>query len=173
MGRTAGDVPVATGSIMPVVGSHTCRCTGTEVGKSKVKKTPYLRLNWCTRDGQAFYDDLYVTGKALSRLNLVASRVCEIPSDTPLPDSDAEAAKALANYIVAHIQGKDAVVLVEEKDESFISESGDNIGQKVTVKRRRVAFAGYAKYEAANDVPNEAPPDALASDNVDDDTIPF
>jgi hypothetical protein len=64
---------------------------------------------------------------------------------TILPDKDIDAANTVAKYIMENANGKNCVVRIEETEESFIAESGPDIGQKKTVKKRRVAYNGYEK----------------------------
>lgn len=144
MARNFGEMSEGGGGNFPPAGKHLCRVVKAVPWTSPNKKTPAAKLTLATRDGEYSFDDaLFVTGPALWRLVLVARRVCAMPADTVLPDADGEAAKVLARYIVENAMGKDALVTIEERDETFVVTEGPDQGQKKTVKRRRVSAAGY------------------------------
>ncbi|MFH1615840.1 MAG: hypothetical protein ABIG61_12255 [Planctomycetota bacterium] len=144
MPRTANDIPMTSGVNFPPPGKYICRCLAAAPQKSKVKKTPLVLLTFTTQDAMyQFSDPVFVTGKAINRLMLVASRLCQIPGDTPLSDDDFEAAKQLARYIVDNAPSNDVLITIEEQTEEYMVEQGPDIGQKKQRKRRRVAFSGY------------------------------
>jgi len=145
MPRTINDIPDA-GPQMPPAGRHLCKVLGHEKGRSSKKQTPQLELT-LTNGECVFTDQLYVTGGAIRRLAMVAKRVCDSPEDFELPEDDGEAANAIASFIAETIDGKKCVVIVEENPEEFIAESGPDLGKKIQVMRRRVAFAGYERHE--------------------------
>jgi len=174
--RTAGDIPMGGGFQMPPVGDYECRCTETRRWKSPKKGTPAVKLIWATQSGDMFDDSLFVTGKALSRLNLVAQRVCGMEAEHALPDDDGECAIELAKYIMANAQGKYAIVTIEEQPETIFHQDGPKVGQKETVMRRRVAFAGYrAVPQEGEDTINEKLDTASEADKDEkgEDDMPF
>lgn len=144
MTRTASSIPIG-GNNMPPKGKYNCVVQATVTGRSAQKKTPYVELLLTTESGMDFEDQLYVTGKALNRLCLVARRVCGMPDDFELPDDDDEAAKTVANYIEKNVPGKMCLVTIEENDEKFMPQTGPDAGRTITKKRRKVAFNGYDK----------------------------
>jgi hypothetical protein len=147
MSRTAGDVPIGSG--FPPVGKHVCTVLDVIAGTSARKKTPQIEITMSNGEME-FADQLYVTDKTLSRLCLFAIRVCGMPRGTALPDADSEAVSQVAKFIINNALGKKAVVIIEEKEEKFMPESGPDAGRMVTKKRRRVAFpCGYEEYKPA------------------------
>jgi len=161
----------------PPVGPNPSVCIGAKLESSKVKKTPYIRVVWVTTDEEFQYnDDVFCTEKSIRRLALIASHVCGFTDE--LPDSDKEAMIILRDFILDNIIGKSAVVIVEEKQEIFIPESGPNMGRKTTIMKKKVAFNGYDKPEEAGAPPagppveeeKKAPKDGQ-KDGVDD--LPF
>ncbi len=172
MPRTVGDVPTTGGGSYPPAGKHLCRCIKAVPWISPKKKTPAALLTFATKDGEyQFEDPIFACPKALWRLVLVACRLCGMPKDTPLPDGDAEACKVVARYIVDNAAGKDALLTIEEKDETYMVTEGPEQGQKKTKKRRKVAGAGY---DVASAVPAAAAPLGSLPEDVDDgSTIPF
>ena len=165
MARTLSDMPESGGSNFPAPGRHLCRCVKAVAWKSPKKGTPAALLTLATREGEQFEDAVFVTPKALWRLVLVARRLCEMPADATVPDNDAEAAKFLAQHVVDNAVGRDAIVTIEERNETYMVTDGPDQGQKKTAKRRRVAAAGYASASAE---------DSIAEPTKDDgETIPF
>lgn len=144
MARNFGDMSEGGGGNFPPAGKHLCRVVKAVPWTSPNKKTPAAKLTLATRDGEYSFDDaLFVTAKALWRLVLVARRLCGMPADTKAPDDNLEAAKFLARYIVDNATGKDALITIEEKNETYIATEGPDQGQKKTVARRRVSASGY------------------------------
>ena len=140
----------------PPVGKNPSICVGAKLESSKVKKTPYIRIIWVTADEEFQYnDDAFCTEKSIRRLALIASHVCGFTDE--LPDSDKEAMIVLRDFILENIAGKSSVVIVEEKQEIFIPESGPNMGRKTTITKKKVAFNGYENPEEAS-VPPSGPP---------------
>ncbi|HUW35266.1 MAG TPA: hypothetical protein VM223_26955 [Planctomycetota bacterium] len=143
MARTVADIGMPEEN-WPPAGKEDCRCYGTETWISPKKKTPAVKLHWVSLHGLYDFTDLvFVTPKALSRLSLVAQRVCGISKDTELPDENAAAAKFLGRYILENAKDKCATVTIEEQLEEFIYENGPNVGQKGSKTRHKVAFSGY------------------------------
>ncbi|MBE3088173.1 MAG: hypothetical protein IMZ71_03540 [Chloroflexi bacterium] len=144
MARTAGMMSEANDMRWPPPGWSDCTCVLAEKWKSPKKGTGAVMLTWTTTDGEYLFEDpIFVTTKAISRLVLVAKRVCAIPDDMAIPDDDVQAASTLARFILDHAQGKQARVLVEVHDEEYMVAEGPEQGQKKTKKRSKVAFAGY------------------------------
>ena len=167
MGRTLGDMPESGGGNFPPAGKHLCRCIKAAPWTSPNKKTPAAKLTLATRGGEHSFDDaLFVTAPALWRLVLVARRLCGMSPDAVVPDGDLEAAKFLARFIVDNAAGKDALVTIEERNETYIVTEGPDQGQKKTVKRRRVSAAGYESPPASAEQNTGAPAQP-------DDDIPF
>lgn len=165
MARTLGDMPESSKSNFPSPGRHLCRCVKAVAWKSPKKGTPAAMLTLATRGGDQFEDAVFATPKALWRLVLVARRLCGMPAETEVPENDAEAAKVLARYIVDNATGQDAFVTIEERDETYMVTDGPDQGQKKTIKRRRVAAAGYATASAEDSVGEPT--------SADNETIPF
>ena len=140
MSRTLGSIPVDKS--FPPPGQYPCTVTGVHKKVSKNKQTPYLEITLAHGDKE-FSDSLFITEKALSRICLVAKRVCGMEDNFELPDEDDAAVRVLTEYIFLNIIGKKTVVTIEENAEVFIPESGPDMGRKVTKMRRRVAFSGY------------------------------
>lgn len=152
MARKLGDMTESGGSNFPPPGRHLCRCVKAVAWTSPKKKTPAVLLTLATRDGDQFEDAVFMTARALWRLVLVSRRLCGMSADATVPDNDAEAAKFLARYIADNATGRDAIVTIEERDEVYIVTEGPDQGQKQTVKRRRVAAAGYATASAEQSI---------------------
>jgi len=171
MARTAGDVGVPNSQgRWPPPGWCVATCVNAEKWKSPKKSTPAVMLTWRTPDDQFEWEDpVFVTGKALKRLNLVALRVCGMPRDTVLPDDDLVAAKLVANYIMEHVVGQPAKVQIEVHEEEFMYETGPKAGQVGKVQRSKVAFGGY-DVATSNDLA-EATPGDTDGDSWDE-TIP-
>lgn len=131
---------------MPSVGRHKSIITKAKKETSPNKKTPYIELTMNNGEVE-FTDSLFVTGKALGRLSMVAKRVCNIDENTEIPDDDNKAAEFLANFILLNAVDKKCVVTIQEFDRSYMPENGPNMGRKMTVKEKKVAFDGYGKYE--------------------------
>lgn len=148
----------------PEPGEIEAVCIKYEKGRSKNKSTPYIELTWSWGDGFEFSDTLYITGKAISRLSIVASRVCGISKDLELPDDKDKAAIEIAKLICEKITGKRAILIIEEYSETFIPQEGPNIGKPQTIKKHRVAFSGYKTIE------NSLPQDDLP---LPQDDLPF
>lgn len=145
MARTLDDMPSANRGF-PNPGEHECVVLSAVAGRSKTKKTPQIEL--CLSTGERdFEDQLFVTLKTISRLSLVAGRVAGMPKDYQLPDDDSECANVLAKYIASNVVGKRCIVVIEESEETWIPESGPDMGRKMTRMRRRVAFGGYKKID--------------------------
>jgi hypothetical protein len=140
MPRMIGDIP--TEIEYPVPGSYKCLCVGCKRDKAK-SGTDKLVLEWMKTDGKGFNDNIFITGKAVKRLILIAKRVCGIANDFSLPDDDQETAETLAVYIEQNIENKSALVTIEEIEESFMPTSGPDAGRMKKVKKRRVSFNGY------------------------------
>lgn len=169
MSRSLDDIPVGGGPRFPPVGAHRCRCLNCVRGESKVKKTPQLELTWRTDTGEfEFPDQLYITGKALGRLAVVAKHVCGLTAE--LPDNDQAAALELAGMIQDTVIGCDAMVTIESAQEVYVVRDGPEIGQKKTRERKRVAFAGYAPIDQPPGPKQDEPPTA---GEVEDEGLPF
>ena len=107
-----------------------------------------------TPDDQYIFEDLiFVTGKALKRMILVAKRVCGMPDEFELPDSDDEAATLAARFIWTNATGKQAVVEIIDTVEKVLIESGPDAGRFKDFTRKRVAFAGYEEVGKAEPSP--------------------
>lgn len=131
----------------PEPGTHACVVVGRKKGVSEKKKTPYIELTMS--DGSSeFSDQLYVTPGAINRLAIVSKHVCGLPGDTDLPDDKTAAAKFLANYIFENVYGKKCFVVIEQYTEEYIPTQGPDMGRKIELKKRRVAFDGYKKHVA-------------------------
>lgn len=159
MPRTASDVGMPSQMAWPPEGWIEATCTKAAKWTSPKKKTAAVMLSWESLDARYNWEDpVYVTAKAIKRLNLVAQRVCGMPRETQLPDDDKAAANLLARYILDHAAGRSALVLVESQEQNFLYESGPKVGQKRIVKIHRVAFAGYEPLaDQAKPLPDEAP----------------
>ena len=181
MARTAGDVGVPMDQRWPPPGWVRARCIGAVAWRSPKKKTPAAMLSWRTPDGQFEFDDpVFVTGKAVRRLNLVALRICGMDEARELPEDDGEAAKVLGRYICDNALGKDADILIEQQHEQFIYQDGPKLGQTGVKIRSKVAFSGYRVPTGAPPSPQppavepgceEPDPDEWGND--DPDSIPF
>jgi hypothetical protein len=148
MARTAEQVGTPQSANWPPPGKYQVTVIGADRWFSPKKKTPAAHLTLSTPDRAYEFDDMiFVTEKAIQRLNLVAQRVCEMPKETPLPDDDLECAKFLGRYILEHAIGRQCIVTVETSIEEFIYESGDKIGQKGSRTKHHVAFTGYERLE--------------------------
>ena len=171
MPRNFGDMSEGSGGSFPPAGKHICRCIKATAWTSPKKKTPAAKLILATRDGvHQFEDAVFATPKALWRLVLVARRLCGMPPDATVPDDNAEAAKVLARYIVDNAVGKDALVTIEERDETYIVTEGPDQGQKKTVKRRKVGGSGY---ETPPEAVQEAAGEPVSPDTDAGEDIPF
>ena len=185
MARTAGDIRTPTSIKWPPAGKVLARCVKAERWKSPKKGTLAVMLTFVTSDGQyEFEDPVFVTEKAMSRLNLVAQHLCAMPKSTPLPDGDKEAANQLARYILDNAVGCDAYITIDKQEETFLYENGPKVGQKGIRTRHRVAFGGYdpvdspvqelAKDELPeSELPESQPPDNDPTDDPPVDDIPF
>jgi hypothetical protein len=143
MPRTLNDFSMQR--VFPAAGRYQVNIISIEKGVSKQKKTPQITLVFS--DGENEFDDqIYVTEKTIPRLCLVAKRVCLMDEKTQLPDVDIDAANMVAKYIMSNALGKKCIVKIEENEETIIIDNGPNIGQKKTIKRRRVAYNGYERY---------------------------
>ena len=76
--------------------------------------------------------------------------------------------KILEEFILENIVGKSAVVIIEEKQEIFIPESGPNMGRKTEIMKKKVAFSGYEKPVEAGAVPAGDPSKAEARKDTKD-----
>ena len=186
MARTAGSVGMPSNLTWPPAGWWLATCLSAERWRSPKKKTAAVMLHWVTPDSAyEFEDPIFVTGRAVRRLNLVAQRVCGMPSDTPLDENDDAAASFLARYILDHATGKQAEVCIEIQKRTFMYESGPRIGQKGEQDQHKVSFGGYRVPVDGTDAPPqsevapEAEPEQDPADDYDpaqdggDDDIPF
>lgn len=178
MPRTIDQMPKASENRWPPPGKHLATCIRAEKWISPNKKTPAVMLTWATPDGEYQWEDpIFVSAKAVSRLSLVASHVCAIPGNIQIPDDDAKAAGFLATYIIANAPNKQAVVTVIQIDEQYMPQTGPDAGRLKTVKRSRVAFAGYdapASARAGGGNDEEPLPQDIPADEVpQDENIPF
>jgi hypothetical protein len=165
MPRTLNDFSMQR--VFPAPAKYPVNIISVEKGFSKNKRTPQITLVFS--DGENEFDDqLFVTEKTIPRLCLVAKRVCLMDEKTELPDVDIDAANMVARFIMSNALGKKCIVRIEENEETIIIDNGPNIGQKKTIKRRRVAYNGYEKFvereAGADDMPfpeqgAEPPPD--------------
>jgi hypothetical protein len=160
MPRTLNDFSMQRS--FPAPGKYAVNVIGVEKGLSKKKRTPQITLIFS--DGENEFDDqLFMTEKTLPRLCIVARRVCLMDEKTVLPDIDIDAANMVAKFIMENAVGKNCVVKIEENEETIIIEKGPDIGQKKTIKRRRVAYNGYERYvekqQETPTTPNSKPPD--------------
>ena len=163
MARTVSDIPESMGNNFPPPGKYVCRCLKAEKWLSPKKSTPAAMLTLVTKDGMyQFEDPIFVTDRAISRLILVAKRLCGIPEETPLPDGDSEAAKELGRYIIGNAAGKDVMITIEEQSDPYIVPEGPEMGQTKDRKRRRVSFGGYERIVSDSPSPQDT-----------DDDIPF
>ena len=142
MSRSINDIQVGDFE-MPEPGDHNCLCV--EATKETAKSgSQGIKLIWATHDGETrFSDTLWLSGKALGRLALVAKRLCPSSAELVLDDDDSTAARELGDFLLENIKGVNAIVTVAEYSETFIHEEGDKIGQKETRKKRKVSFSGY------------------------------
>jgi hypothetical protein len=129
----------------PQEGKYLVQIIGVEKGVSSKKKTPQINLVFTTGE-DCFDDNLFVTPKTLSRLCLVAKRVCKMNRTTVLPDDDNEASIFVAKFIMANALHKQCYVTIESNQETYVVEQGPDIGQTKTINKRRVAFKGYDEY---------------------------
>lgn len=165
--RTAGDLGVPSNQAWPPAGWWRCVCVGTERWKSPKKGTPAIKLQWQSSNAEyAFEDALFLSVKAMRRVNLVALRVCRLDPATELPSDDAEALRWLAQFVMDNAQGKIADVNIETTAEQFMDEQ---TGQLRTAKRSRVAFAGYREPTAR---PDDLEPVDADGEKIDGD-LPF
>lgn len=146
MPRMLGDISLGFNNAFPPPGKYLCRCIEAKPWTSPNKKTPAAMLTFVTQDGlYQFEDPVFVTGKALNRLSLVAQHLCNMAKTVQLPDDNLAAAKQLARYITDNAKGQDALLTVEEQEEQYMVENGPDVGQVRTRHRRRVAFGGYER----------------------------
>ncbi len=165
--RTLSNIPTSNDGSWPPEGPHLCRCIKTGSWTSPKKGTAAAKLTFTTADAQYQFEDLvFVTVKAMGRLALVASRLCQMPKDTELPDDDLETAKQIARYIVDHAVGKDVILTIETQKEQYMIESGPDMGNVRHKIRSRVAFSGY-------DVPETEGEQELPETPEDSSDIPF
>ena len=150
-------------------------CCEIKKGLSSKKKTPFVELFWSTPDGAFFSDSIYITGKAISRIAIVAQRVCGVPKDFQLPDNKDEAAIVLAKIVMEKAVNCTAAVTVEEYEEEYMVTEGPDTGKLKKVTKHQVApFSGYKKLSAApvaesqTEAPASTPPPI-----IDDGTLPF
>ncbi len=99
MPRTASDVGLAGEQNLPPPNVYLCQCTDAEFVESK-SGTEGAKLVLATAGFPKFDDTVYCTEKTVKRLNLVAQRLCGMPTETELPDDDLEAAQFLMRYIL-------------------------------------------------------------------------
>lgn len=150
MSRNIDDISIGDFAF-PDAGKYSCKCLKAEKIIAKTGNSG-IELTWMTTDGGSqFRDTLWFSPKAIGRLALVAKRLCVGARDLVLDDDDKEAMYQLGDYIIEHIADVYAIVEIAEFSETFIHESGDKIGQKETIKKKKVAFSGY---EAMEDDPN-------------------
>ena len=144
MARILGDIAVGFNNAFPPPGKYLCRCIEAKPWTSPKKKTPAAMLTFVSQDSlYQFEDPVYVSPKALSRLSLVAQRLCHLDKTIELPDDDMAAAKQLARYITDNAKGQDILLTIEESEEQYLIQEGPDVGNVRTRKRRRVAFGGY------------------------------
>ncbi len=176
MSRTAADLGMPMNAAWPPAGKHDCRCMKTERWQSPKAGTHAVRLYWATTDGKYSFDDpVFVTVKAMPRLNMVAQRVSGMPKETEIPDDDAAAMKFLARYVLDHSLGRFATVTIEEKEEEFMYENGPKMGTRGRRTKKCVAYAGYEVMEADVDSGEEEGGSASEPEepNKPEDALPF
>ena len=121
MARTAGSIPMPRDHKWPPEGTHPCVCDGAAKWVSPKKHTKAVMLTLTTTDGRfRFEDPIFVTAKAIGRLNLVAQHLAAMPKEHDLPEDDGQCAAALANYILTHAPGAYAMVTVEVQEQEFL-----------------------------------------------------
>jgi hypothetical protein len=118
-------------------------------------------LSWETDAGEKFTDELYETARALSRLALVASRVCG--RDADLPDDDDQAAKELTDMIMESVIGRRARCQIQDYKETYTPRNGPNAGIAMLVPKKKVAFAGYEPCEGQTAAPAADPEPATVT----------
>lgn len=156
------------GPAMPPPGDYLCQCVEVKKDKSHERQTPFIFLRWNGTGGEIITDNLYVTVGTIPRLALVALRVCGMEKDHDLPEKVGARAAYLATYILKHIEGKSAVVIVDE--EEYTPPGKD------TITRNRVAYAGYETPQEGAPEPSKSDVEAPKDDGsfeVDDSEIPF
>jgi len=155
--------------VWPPVGQVVATCTSAEKWTAPKKGTAAVKLFFDTPDGECHFSDLvFVTIRAISRLNMVAQRLCGLSADTPVPDTPKEAAGFFAKYIMEHSASKQAILTVVEEPYTVMDDKGNSINKT----KKKIAFAGYDRYESSRTQPAQA--DAQASPpQAEDDTIPF
>lgn len=142
----------------PDIGWIMATCIKAEGWRSPKKHTPAIRLTWHDETGHYEFDDLvFLTKRALKRVALIASRVCGWSDTNEIPDNDVEALQILSDFIIQNAKGKTLEVEIEEQTETFIYESGPDIGRKGEKKRKRVAFNGYRKIVEESQVEEPKP----------------
>ena len=176
MPRTAGGVGFPSNRSWPPPGWHNCVCISAERWKSPKKKTPAIMLTWQTDDAEhTFEAPVWVTVPAIKQVNAVAVRVCGLPKDTEVPDSDEDALHFLARHIMGNAKGKLAQVQIVESEEEFMDQNDQSptFGQMRTVTRSQVPFAGYKKLEAKAATGLTAAQDKSLDPIGGDDDLPF
>lgn len=156
MPRKLSDIPQSNEA--PPVGWHRCKCTGVEDWTSPKKGTPAKEIEFLSQNGESFTDMVFLTIKALSRLSLIANRLCNAPDGLEIPDDDGDAVEFLGAYIHDNAPGKFVDVEIVESTEQFMYEDGPNIGKVGTKTRRKVSFNGYRRIAAAESAPADARP---------------
>lgn len=141
---------IGMGYNWPDVGPHKCTCTKVEKKTSKNKHTPYLEIEWVTTNGDCFTDSVFVTEKTIGRMSMIAIRVCGLDRGYQLPDSDYDAMIELEKFLCENLQGKRAVVIVEEEEYEIMPENGPDAGRLIKKKRKKVAFRGYEEIPAGS-----------------------
>ena len=164
MARTAADITMPSDLRWPPAGTHLATCIQVERWISPKKKTPAVMLTWDTPDGQYHFEDpVFVTAKAIARLNLVAQHVCAMPPETELPDDNNDCASFLARYIMAHAKGRQSMVTVDAQEEFYMDKAD---GTKKSVMRHRVTFAGYEPVESPPAQTHFAPDPTFAGEDL-------
>lgn len=153
-------------------------CCKVEKGFSSKKRTPFVELFWTTEDGACFSDSIYITGKAVSRIAIVAHRVCGIPKNINLPENKDEAVIVLAKLVMEKVINCAAIVRVEEYEEEYIIQEGPDVGQPKKITKHQVSpFNGYRQIEnkSSTTTSPDAPPPPSDADAppADDEGQPF
>jgi hypothetical protein len=169
MSRTIDDIKMSYQ--MPLPGWHRVTVIDLIKGVSAKKKTPQIDVI-LTNGESEFNDTLFVTDKTLTRLVIFAKRICEMPGDTPLPDSDAQAAVVVAKYIMENGKGKSGEAEVVEVSEDIMIQEGPDTGRIKTFKKRKISFSGYRKIQSKTFIPLKHP-DLTPSVTTETDDLPF